>query len=112
MSIRTDLQKHNRKRMRFEGKVTTFSRKSKYHGSPKTILVKDIKLFKNKEPVAKHVWFTAGQWSRSLRKGDHITFDARVQVYEKNYKGKKNSKFNYKLVYPSNIKTNVRSHNA
>lgn len=97
------LEKYDQKRMRFEGKVAAFSQKSKYFGSPKTVLVKNIRLFKNKEPVANHVWFIAGQWSRSLRPGDYITFDARVQLYEKNYKGKKNSKFNYKLVYPSNI---------
>ena len=105
---RQSLKKYDGKRLRFEGRIATFSRKSKYKGSPPTVLVKNIRLHKNQEPIAQHLWFVCGQWSQDLQSGDWIIFDARVQGYERNYKGKKPDRFSYKLVYPSNIQAKTQ----
>ena len=101
--MRRNLQTYDGRRLRFNGKVATFSKKSGYNGSPQTILIKNIKLHKNQEDVADHVWLETGKWSRSLRPGDQIIFDAKVRLYQKNYRGKRNSTYDYKLVYLSLI---------
>ena len=44
--------------------------------------------------VAEHLWFTYGKWSRELKPGDWIEFDARVKGYQDDCK----------LVFPTRVR--------
>ena len=56
-------------------------------------------------------WMTIGNWSRNLKIGDKIEFDARVTTYMKGYMGRRDDvdaaallEKDYKLSRPTKIK--------
>lgn len=81
-----------------------------YKGSVETILLQDVLL--NGKVVTDHLWFdlTKGFKSADLSPGDVVEFCARVNVYEKGYKGYRNDVFDrpiekdYRLSRPTKIK--------
>ena len=91
----------------------TFERtgyKNGYKGPIQTVLLLNIKDEKN-NVVCDHLWFnmTKGFEKLKLIKGDEIKFNARVQSYEKGYKGYRDDVWDhpiekdYKLSYPTKI---------
>ena len=83
------LKKYSRQRLRFVGTVSRFGSKRAPSGRTKrpTVLLLDVHLYSTKESVAEHVWLIGGKWSKNLRVGDVVVFQARVTRYQKGYKG-------------------------
>lgn len=99
----------NENRHIFTGEFSRFGVKNGYMGQQKTILLQNIKNEKG-ELVTDHLWFNyiKGFKKINLQKGDIIKFSARVNLYEKGYKGYREDiyvpiTYDYKLSYPTNI---------
>ena len=76
------------KRLRFQARIERRSEKPAYRGLPvPTLLLSGVSLAETGDEVTDHLWFTAGKWAESLRPGDLIEFDARVDSYVKGYRG-------------------------
>ena len=107
---RKAFEKMDGERLTFTATVKRSGLKSAYKGADiKTWLFVDVRL--NGQLVADHVWFTDGKWSSDLKRGDKISFDARIKQYEKGYKGydweaKADNpvSIDYKLSHPSKVK--------
>ena len=71
--------------MRFTAVVGRFGwRKTLERGrNVKTVMLLDVKIEGTGKFVADHVWLTCAKWSARLKPGDVISFEARVQRYEK-----------------------------
>ena len=73
-----------------------------------TLLLRNVVRRDTREAVASHLWFTAGKWSRRLRKGDKVAFDARVGEYVKGYLGRRQDvdsppSLDYRLERPTKV---------
>ena len=76
------------RRYTFTGVVGRFGTKKGFKGYPlPTIMLMDIKM--DDTPVTDHLWMnmTKGFVDADLEMGDTVRFDARVNIYEKGYKG-------------------------
>lgn len=91
------------------------SRKIQFSCYPMTtMLFRNIICKANGKQVADHIWFNCGKnftMIGDFTKGDMIQFDARVDDYEKGYKGMRAMELGYediekdwKLCRPTNIK--------
>ena len=107
--MRTELKKINKIRTTFTGTFERFGTKSGYHGPETTVLIKGVK-DSNGKIVADHLWFnyTKGFEDANLSEGDTVQFDARVKMYEKGYKGRREDvdsyiEDDYKLSFPTKI---------
>ena len=96
-------------RSRFTATVEQFGTKSSFKGKPlKTILLIDV-YYINNEKVADHLWMTCGKWSKNIKVGDKIAFDARVSEYIKGYKGYRDDVYgkpitkDYRLERPTKV---------
>jgi len=86
--MRYTLEAHDGERLRFRGTVERFGAKRGWRGRQlETILFSDVRLVETGELMTDHIWFTSGAWSLGLIDGDTVEFDARVDSYEKGYKG-------------------------
>ncbi len=90
MAIRNKLKTLNGQRLRFSATVERFGEKSAFKGGPiPTVLLKNVCLVSSGECVTDHLWFTKGKSWESCSTGSKVEFDARVTVYEKGYKGRR-----------------------
>lgn len=99
--------------------LATFERtgkKSGWKGVLETILLTNLQNAHHHE-VADHIWFTTGKgWNQAeLRPGDRVRFEARVDQYEKGYRGRNEYgeegmvTVDYRLVFPTRIINLTRS---
>ena len=110
-SIRTELQDiGSEERHFFSGTFERYGIKSGYKGPTETVLLTNIR-DEDGNIVSDHLWFnkTKGFSNANMRKGDTVSFEARVSEYQKGYKGHKedifsNLSYDYKLTYPTKIK--------
>ncbi len=94
----------------FTGRFERYGEKSGYMGHVKeTVLLLDIRNSTGKI-VADHLWFnrTKGFRQLTLKQGDIVQFDARVEEYERGYHGRREYVYvpvstDYKLAYPTKI---------
>jgi hypothetical protein len=110
--MRKKMRAMNGDRLTFTGVFVRKGSKPAFRGPDLiTILLQDIKTADGKI-VADHLWFnyTKGfEAIEPLQEGDVIRFDARVQLYEKGYKGRRDDvydrpvKADYKLSRPTRI---------
>lgn len=86
--MKEGLKNYNRRRMRFTAKIERFGSRSGWRAKKHaTLLLTDVRNRQTGERIVDHVWMIAGVWSRNLRTGDVIDFEARVTRYTKGYKG-------------------------
>ena len=86
---RTELAKRNGKRFRVKATIERFGTKRGWKGRElQTVLFRNV-IDEAGAPLADHLWITAGKWSSGLKPGDAISFDARVDEYEKGYFGRR-----------------------
>ena len=93
--------------------VATFERtgtKNGYKGILETVLLTDVCEAGTNTLITDHLWFnnTKGFQAANLKKGDKVQFDARVESYEKGYKGYRKDVYlpisiDYKLSRPTHI---------
>lgn len=108
--MRQELQKINKKRLKFRAKVEKFGFKPAFRGfGLKTILLVDVINVETNNIVTDHIWFTCGKSWDSLIENDIVEFEARVAKYEKGYKGYREDVYNpvsidYKLERPTKVK--------
>ena len=107
--MRKNLEVCNGDRLRFEGVVSRFGWKNGYKGPLRTLLLRDVVFVEDGRDATGHLWFTCGKWSEELGVGDRIRFDARIDEYEKGYKGWREDVWDapverdYRLVRPTKI---------
>lgn len=84
--------------------------KNGYKGKLKTVLFENVRKYDTRELVTDHLWFnyTKGFHLANLHEGDEVQFDARVECYEKGYKGYRKDIYipvsvDYKLSKPTHI---------
>ena len=114
--MKEKLQQYSRRRMRFTAVVGRFGwRKTlERRRDVRTVMLLDVTIEGTNELVADHVWLTCAKWSARLKPGDAISFEARVQRYEKGYKGFRESESNtpiendYRLDRPKNVKVKIK----
>lgn len=92
--------------------IGTFKKKG-YRGFSfylcETVLLVDIKDSKGNR-ITDHLWFSCNDFQNiELKKGDRISFEAKIGQYVKGYEGSKNGfpkplKIDYNLVFLSEIK--------
>jgi hypothetical protein len=88
--MRSELAKINGQRMRFRAKVEYFSSKRGWRGRPEpTVCLTNVQFVATGELATDHLWFTTGAWTDGLLPGDVFEFDARVDAYEKGYRGRR-----------------------
>lgn len=108
--MRKKLGKICGERMSFKATVERYGSKKAFKGPDlMTILLKDVIRTDTHEIVCDHLWFTAGKSWEGLVSGDQISFDARVSMYEKGYKGRREDVFkpvtrDYRLERPTKVK--------
>lgn len=110
-SVRTELKElGSEERHIFSGTFERYGTKSGYKGPTETVLLVNI-CDEEGNIVSDHLWFnkTKGFVNANMRKGDIVSFEARVTEYQKGYKGNKDDiphdvSYDYKLTYPTKIK--------
>lgn len=109
--MRNKLKKLNGQRIRFTAEVSRIGRKTSFRGLPTaTILLQNVKQEGEDEILTDHVWFAKGKSWDSAQTGVSVSFDARVTVYEKGYKGHREDVYDaaveldYTLERPTKIK--------
>lgn len=86
--MREQLCERNGQRLRFRAKIERFGEKEGWTGFPEeTTLLVDVRFVDTDELATDHLWLKSGVWSEGLAQGDEIEFDARVDSYEKGYRG-------------------------
>ncbi len=113
MVQRKGLKTYRGQRLSFTGIFVRFGTKRNFKGYPeKTVLLKDVRT-SGGEQVTDHLWFnyTKGFEALKLIEGVQVSFDARVQLYKKGYRGRDIEKecenppaTDYKLSRPTKIK--------
>jgi len=95
----------------FTGIVVREGIKRGYKSDLPTLLLTDVKLLGDDEVLTDHLWFnlTTGFKNAWLQEGNVVQFDARVEVYQKGYQGRredvyKKLEIDYKLSRPSKVK--------
>ncbi|MFV8944224.1 hypothetical protein [Moellerella wisconsensis] len=107
--MRIHLSKFDGERLRFVGVVTRHGSKKKGYKdlTLPTLLLSPVETLSG-EFVADHLWMNVTKHLQDARVGDTVEFDARVGMYEKGYKGKKNGinkpiSKDYRLERPTKI---------
>lgn len=111
--MRNTLKSFLGQRLRFRATVSRFGTKSNYHGNRQpipTLLLTHVIFEDSGEIAAEHVWLVRGKWATDLCIGDEIVFDARVDEYEKGYRGYDEQRqfehppaIDYRLTFPSQV---------
>lgn len=107
---RNHLRQQNGIRGRYTGQVSRFGTKIAFHGPPlKTLCLVDVR-DGNGVLVTDHLWFTMGKQFERLQlvQGDRVSFEARVTLYIKGYRGHRDDVYlpitkDYRLSNPSKI---------
>lgn len=109
--MRELLQAEKGQRKRFRAIFSRFGKKMNYNGySEETVLLIDVVDAETEQVVTDHAWFslTKGFEKLNLVEGATLEFDARIKEYRKGYVNKKygmnNSKTDYRLSHPTQIK--------
>lgn len=108
--MREELKKIKGQRIKFSAIISKYGFKRAYRGPDlKTVLLIDVKDVVNNITVADHLWFTCGKSWEPFCEGDVIEFEARVGIYQKGYKGRREDVFNpvsydYRLERPTKMK--------
>jgi hypothetical protein len=109
--IRIGLKRRDGERLTCIAVVERFGTKSSYRGPPiQTLLLKDIVDCNSSKLLTTHLWFTCGKWSEKLKVGDTFQFDARVSMYEKGYRGRREDimdkliQLDWRLERPTKVK--------
>ena len=109
--MRHKLKRLNGSRLTFKGEYVRTGIKNGFKGTEETVLIKDI--VHDNEPVCDHVWFnkTKGFRQLNLQSGDTVEFDARVEDYQKGYRGwdiekqiSRPLRWDYHLTRPTKVK--------
>ena len=107
--MRKALKQLNGERRRFSGTFVRTGQKPGWKGSAlTTILLKDIK-DANGRIVSDHLWFNlTKEFDLALKEGDVISFDARVKLYYKGYRGYREDvdkpvEMDFKLSHPTKV---------
>lgn len=109
--MRKKLQNIAGTRKRFIATFERYGTKPAYKGPPiKTLLFVNIRDV-HSDNFADHIWFTTNKQFEKLelKEGDNICFDARVKIYYKGYKGRREDlnlppvTKDYKLSHPTNV---------
>jgi hypothetical protein len=109
--VREELAKRDGLRGRFFATFVRFGTKTAYRGAPiKTCLLRDVK-DEAGTIVTDHLWMVCGiQLERlEMKPGDIIYFMARVSVYTKGYRGRREDddlpplEQDYRLSFPTNM---------
>ena len=115
--MRNKLKTLNGQRIRFTADVSRIGSKSSFRGPPAaTILLQNVKQEGEDEILTDHVWFAKGKSWDSAQPGVAVSFDARVTVYEKGYKGHREDVYgvavemDYRLDRPTKIKVGRKSY--
>ena len=86
--MREKLRLLNGQRIRVTARIERFGEKPAFRGPPiKTILLRRVVY--GEQEVTDHLWMTAGKWSEGLQPGHIVAFNARVTIYAKGYKGRR-----------------------
>ena len=109
--VREELQRINGERTRFTARFVRYGRKGSFRGGTKpTVLLADITDI-NGNVVTDHLWFnlTKGFDALKLNGNDQVEFEARVKLYIKGYRGRRDVpdkpvKDDYKLSHPTKVK--------
>ena len=96
----------------FTGTFVRFGWKSGYKCPLETVLLCDVVQASTNKGVTDHLWFnkTKGFAELDLQPGDIVQFSARVDEYEKGYKGYRDDVWDhpietdYRLTYPTKLK--------
>jgi hypothetical protein len=108
--MRKALQKMDAERGKFTAIFECYGSKMAFRGRTDTTLL--FREVRNSEGmlVADHLWFVTNKEFEkySFRKGDMISFEARVKEYKKGYQGlpggmNKPAKTDYKLSHPTRV---------
>lgn len=90
MAIRNKLKILNGQRLRFSATVERFGEKPALKGGQAdTVLLNELRLLGSDEPLTDHLWMNKCKSFESCSPGSKVEFDARVTVYEKGYKGRR-----------------------
>lgn len=87
--MREKLQRIDGQRATFTGVFTRFGRRPRWCGSVKTVLLRDVRTVDG-EQVTDHVWIGFTEEFEQLcplQPGERVQFDARVETYQKGYRG-------------------------
>lgn len=109
--MRDGLKDKSNDRKPFSATFKRFGSKKGYQGRQLTTVL-FVSIFCDGKEVCDHVWFTLGKQMDELKltEGDRISFNARVKLYQKGYRGRREGhdlpppSVDYKLSHPSNIK--------
>lgn len=115
--MRNQLKAIDGERLRFTARIERFGTKRGWKGkSERTVLLRDIRKDGDDTIVTDHLWFTAGKtWSADgVAPGAIVSFDARVGIYEKGYKGHREDVMtsfgtDYRLERPTRLSVLERS---
>lgn len=99
-------------RKSFEGSFVRFGQKSFKEHVSTTVLLSDIKFKGGKDVLCDHIWLnhTKALQQHELKAGIIIVFDARVVLYVKGYRGRRDDEWEHpieqdcKLSHPTNIR--------
>lgn len=112
---RRGLKKLEGNRSRFTAQVERYGFKPKGTNlAVQTILLSDVRLEHSGDVVADHLWFPCGKWCDGILPGSRIAFDAKVGIYTKGYKGRRDDIHgkpvtkDWKLTWPSRVKVLVK----
>jgi hypothetical protein len=106
--MRIGLKSIQGQRMRFTAQVERFGTKTGFKLDLPTILLKNVIRVDTLEVVTDHLWFTKGKSWANCTIGCTVAFDARVNTYEKGYKGYREDVYapislDYKLERPTKV---------
>ena len=78
----------NGQRLRFAATLERRGSKPAFRGPDiPTLLLVDVCDYATGEQLTAHLWIAEGKWAKSLPTGRRFAFDARVDRYEKGYRG-------------------------
>lgn len=110
--MKKKLQHYSRRKLRFVATIDKLGWRNTPSRSKRirTIMLKDVTVEKTGEDVADHAWVDCGKWSLELKPRDKFSFEAKVQRYEKGYKGVVHNdddipiQDDYRFVNPTKVK--------
>lgn len=119
--MRIKLKPHLGKRLRFVGRVADFgyARKENFNfiksknNRRLSVLMIDIKFYRTGKLATDHLWIKTGKWSKHLKPGDIISFEAKVIKYAKGYIGEEGVEFDRHVLIDYQLieVTKVKNHN-
>ncbi|WP_413219534.1 hypothetical protein [Tritonibacter mobilis] len=102
------MKKRVGERVRVKGKFVRFGEKRGFKGPLQTILLSDVRDYETDELLTDHIWFTRGSSWPTLKSGDQVALNARIDSYQKGYNGRRpdvyvREEIDYRLTRPTKI---------